>query len=488
MTELIGGIDYTKQAERLKQVIGLNWFRGIIADGTKEPILKQYVFPSVVKLQNDDLLCTFTRGSAWNKNDQEIVLVRSTDGGFTWSSPTTLVSSNYADLNPCLGVTNTGRVIFFSTRYDYTTWTIQGFWLSYSDDNGHTWTTPVDITFAGYDFVGSHCGSQIVTAGDGQLYCAVHGRVTGEPADRSILISSADDGANWTVKSTIAYDAGFDLHEPAAILLPREVEGDNAMFCIMRTGLPKHPEMYQTYSSDLGSTWKTARRSYIYGNSPALNITHSGLLICATRYPYPLERQGVALFISQDFGRTWTSPIMLEEFVPHYPVQLGYPSILNLTDGRVLIAYQRLVEQDLQHTKIFCQILGHDFFSWILMNRSIVPQLVLDQASIAAGVTTTLADSEAILAIGRKLALSVECTYHAAATAGLRVHVKGGYDLDNFDTIDWDTWDVDFSAGTTVRKTMNYTPQPRFLKVLLENLDGVQAVTNVKVIAQLSEQ
>ena len=110
---------------------------------------------------------------------------------------------------------------------------------------------------------------------------------------------------------------------------------------------------------------------------------------------------------------------------------------------------------------------------------------VLDEATIALGVTTVLADCAAIDLSGgvTTLVITIEATYNAAAIAGVKVYVRTSYDNTNYDTEDWDEWTAEFGAGTTIRQTKNYDTGPMYVKILVENLDLAQAVTNVKVIA-----
>ena len=110
---------------------------------------------------------------------------------------------------------------------------------------------------------------------------------------------------------------------------------------------------------------------------------------------------------------------------------------------------------------------------------------VLDEATIAAGATTVLADCAAIDLSGGPLtlAITVEATYNGAATQGIRIHVRTSYDDTNYDTEDWDSWTPAFAAGSSIRQTKHYDTSPNYVRVLVENLDGVQAVTDVKVIA-----
>lgn len=110
--------------------------------------------------------------------------------------------------------------------------------------------------------------------------------------------------------------------------------------------------------------------------------------------------------------------------------------------------------------------------------------VMVDLASIAGGATSTLAQCLNLdLRYVKSLAFTVECTYHAAATAGIRVHLRSSVDTVDFDTDDYASFNVPFRAGETVRYTVAVTPDPRHMKALVENLDPTYAVSDVKVIA-----
>jgi len=53
----------------------------------------------------------------------------------------------------------------------------------------------------------------------------------------------------------------------------------------------------------------------------------------------------------------------------------------------------------------------------------------------------------------------------------------------DYDTTDWDTWTLDFTANLPVVETKVYEVDPAYVKVLVENLDAGVAVTIVEVIA-----
>ena len=95
--------------------------------------------------------------------------------------------------------------------------------------------------------------------------------------------------------------------------------------------------------------------------------------------------------------------------------------------------------------------------------------------------------SSAYLPIGleaaSRLAIATECTYDSDARAGLRLHVRGSDDGVHCDTIDMFTFDIDLQQGKTVRKTVNLSPNSKFAKVSVENLDNSNVVEDLTITA-----
>ena len=82
-----------------------------------------------------------------------------------------------------------------------------------------------------------------------------------------------------------------------------------------------------------------------------------------------------------------------------------------------------------------------------------------------------------------KLAIATECTYDSDAKAGLRLHVRGSDDGVHCDTVDMFTFDIDLQPGKTVRKTVNLSPNSKFAKVSVENLDNSKSVKDLTITA-----
>lgn len=92
----------------------------------------------------------------------------------------------------------------------------------------------------------------------------------------------------------------------------------------------------------------------------------------------------------------------------------------------------------------------------------------------------------------KELALTVKVTYHASATAGARVYLlasrgSGFTELDSENVTDaFAYFDLSFTAGATRQKTVNIDALPQYIRVLVRNLDGTNALTTVRVDVNIS--
>jgi len=111
---------------------------------------------------------------------------------------------------------------------------------------------------------------------------------------------------------------------------------------------------------------------------------------------------------------------------------------------------------------------------------------VLNLTLLDAGRTTSLTDSPPVsLSHITRLALTVECTYGKKAKKPIRIHVRASYDGMKYDTADLYTLDNDLQPGQLVRKTFQLDSKVRFIKVMVENLDIKESVSNLQITASL---
>jgi len=117
---------------------------------------------------------------------------------------------------------------------------------------------------------------------------------------------------------------------------------------------------------------------------------------------------------------------------------------------------------------------------------------ILDVASIGGNSSSALSDCSAVeLSIDTTLALTAVVNFDSSATEDVRVHVRSSYDGSNYDTVDIGAsqqgyWDVPVNAGSEVQSTTNEWTDPKYLKVIVENLDS-NATGQVQVYATTQE-
>lgn len=229
----------------------------------------------LVKLANDDLLCTYTeRSNIETAEDFVPKVIKSTDDGATWGSPVTIthgftgwgfITSKIVELTPggdllapIYGLDSGG----VSGSTDYCR-------LSKSTDGGATWSAFSTIVASG---TSSKAWSepQVALRSNGDLVCAIR-RDSG--AD-TYLSTSTDDGATWSAPALI-HDGGG---RPSIIETP-----DDALMLVARTdAYPTDPIV--RWSFDDGATWASfnlgAIWPFVYGSWIVLASGNVGLVWC----------------------------------------------------------------------------------------------------------------------------------------------------------------------------------------------------------------
>jgi sialidase-1 len=172
--------------------------------GTDAPY-HSFRIPSLVKTANGTLVafaeCRRRSTSDWG--DINLVYKRSTDNGRTWSGLGEIASIGPGKWGDPTAVTDfiTGRTwLFFNWNSgdqtaisDIDKWGERMVYVSYSDDNGKTWSKPKDMTSTllppnyTYDAIGPGVGIQTVISNPGRLIIPATGR----------NIYSDDHGATW---------------------------------------------------------------------------------------------------------------------------------------------------------------------------------------------------------------------------------------------------------------------------------------------------
>ncbi len=118
-----------------------------------------YRIPAIVVANNGDVLA-FAEGrkvSGHDASDIDLVMKRSSDGGRTWSEQQIIwEDADNTCGNPCPVVDQTTGTIWLPMNHNRNGYATpkdgqdgmgtRTVWMTHSDDNGHTWATPTDIT------------------------------------------------------------------------------------------------------------------------------------------------------------------------------------------------------------------------------------------------------------------------------------------------------------------------------------------------------
>ena len=111
---------------------------------------------------------------------------------------------------------------------------------------------------------------------------------------------------------------------------------------------------------------------------------------------------------------------------------------------------------------------------------------VLSRKSLGPKATTSMLDSPPVcLDSVRRVALTAECTCGQKAKSGIRIRVRSSYDGTHYDSTDLHRFDELARPGRHWRKTFELDTGVRFIKVLVENLDSSEAVSDLKITATL---
>jgi hypothetical protein len=199
----------------------------------------QGFFPVIAAVNGDDLLVALRGGAGHVGLGGRLDVVRSTDGGRSWSPPVTVADSDRDDRNPALGMAADGSVVLaylWQGSYDadgryVPSLNRQDTRVVRSPDGGSTWTEDRVLDFAPLDgaspygkirgvagvlhmpiYTGAGATPQVAGGIDA---AAVAARV--EPAtSATCLLRSADGGRTWGDPTLVA----LGLNEADFLLLP----------------------------------------------------------------------------------------------------------------------------------------------------------------------------------------------------------------------------------------------------------------------------
>jgi sialidase-1 len=312
---------------------------------------QSYRIPSVIATQKGTLLA-FAEGrrtGAGDAGDIDLVLRRSLDGGESWS-PMQIVGDNGPNTfgNPCPVVDrNTGTIWLLTTHNQGadrerdiiagTSAASRTVWAMKSDDDGVSWSAPVEITASvkrsDWTWYATGPGVGIQTAG-GRLVIPANHAEAGIGVHRSHLFFSDDGGRTWRLGASA--EAGTNESQVV------ELAGGRLMVN-MRNHPPK-PENFRMVatSADGGQTLSAASPDRTLIEPPAqaslLRMTSAkphgrNRLLFAN--PAGSKRERMTVRLSYDEGKTWPVARVLHEG------PAAYSSLVVLRDLSVGLLFER---------------------------------------------------------------------------------------------------------------------------------------------------
>jgi sialidase-1 len=301
-------------------------------------------FPVAIGLKNGDLLAVIRGGAAHIGVKGRLDLVRSTDGGQTWSAPWIVVDGELDDRNPALGQLKDGTIVLayaIAGNYDEsglrfkgarTDRVFDGVYVTHSRDDGRTWSKPVrDPTirkfYEGQGLVSPY--GKIVQLPDNTLLLAVYFEFFDSRGNESYFFRSNDGGKSWGEPVLL----GSHYNETGLAVLR-----DGRILAAMRS--EKGGNLAITESSDSGRTWSKPVQTTGDDEHPAdlIQLKDGRVLMVYGERNAP---RGVHAMLSPD-GRTWdkSKRIVLAHDAPNR--DCGYPSSVELAGGKVITLYYQV--------------------------------------------------------------------------------------------------------------------------------------------------
>lgn len=294
-----------------------------------------YRIPGMIRTSNGTMLACFDARYENHldlSSDIDVAVVRSEDGGRTWTDPVVAMDAGPGKGNGCgdpciLQDTTTGRIWLqaLAVHFDRNPCLLRsrpgydpqdtGQWeMVYSDDDGKTWSSNINITREIKQtqwttiLAGPGCG--ICTSKGVIVFPAQIWDMKARPACRSTICHSADHGKTWH------YGTGVP-HRTSECQVVELEDGALMLTCRNETFGGKRV-VYTTH--DLGKTWQPHSTNVNTLNDPACQASliavnsskYGRLLFFSHPDSKPKLRNHMSIHVSRDDGKTWSKGLVYD--------------------------------------------------------------------------------------------------------------------------------------------------------------------------------
>jgi sialidase-1 len=293
--------------------------------------------------------CEGRKQGRGDSGDIDLVMRRSTDGGATWG-PLKVIADGGADTvgNPCpVADRETGTIWMLLTRnpgadterqiLNGTSRGTRTVWAMKSDDDGRSWSAPVEITASvkAADWTWYATGPGVgIQLGSGRLLVPCDHYLAGSRASGSHAIYSDDHGATWRRGGVV----GGGVNECQVAEL-----GDGTLLLNMRNVPPRPGEGRAIATSrDGGLSWSGPSRDPVL-DEPGCQASLIGFKDAARPHrvrllfsnPAGPKRERLTVRLSDDGGKTWPASRVL------HPGPSAYSCLASLPDRSLGCLYER---------------------------------------------------------------------------------------------------------------------------------------------------
>ncbi len=245
-------------------------------------------------------------------------IMRSDDGGLTWSKPQVLIDTADDDRSPAVTQLSDGTLLC-----SFFVWPNKKVGIIRSIDDGRTWEQTPRWLSEPFKWAATN-GPPIELPDKSVLVVAYAGHGSEEGRKELGVFRSADRGDTWKHIATLS--APFDLDEPSIAHLP-----DGRLVTICRR------EGAVAWSSDKGYTWTAPVKLPFKMYDPWLLTLKDGTLLCV-HGSYHKDKRGLRAILSPDGGNTWTAAGQDYGFSID-PSVYGYSRGIQRNDGSIYMVY-----------------------------------------------------------------------------------------------------------------------------------------------------